>query len=173
LKDRFLHDDFESGLYFDLYPLKRGTGDQDALNVRITRALAWLASIRPHGWWKWYPTLLLNEKQIYDLTEKYEAMFSGKCYLLLYKAGADNVELPYNLFFAEQGGGMICNPTGTKDQWKYYTTWNVDELATRFRRVEKREVDDYVFQEGGVTPPPPPPPDTNPGCLSVFANLFK
>lgn len=163
LKERFLRDDYDSGLYFDLFPIKRPKGDEDVFNDAIEEACAELEKIEPKGQ-AWLPTLFLNETQIANLPVKYQGMFSGKSYLLLFKPEFDGKELPHNMWFDQAGGGLVCNPNSPdQSNWVYWSSWGNggEELGHRFRRVEKSEVDEYEYT--APTPPAPPANDDEPG----------
>jgi hypothetical protein len=157
LKERFLFDDYDSGLYFDLFTLKRPAGDEDVFNGVINEACEALEEITPDGQ-KWLPTLMLLESQVNALPVKYRTMFAGKSYLMLYKANFNEQELPNNEWGQMGGGMLICKPVGAKANWKYFTEWDANALGHRFRRVDKSEVDAYDFGEP-VTPPVNPPAD--------------
>lgn len=156
VKERFLYDDFDSGLYFDLYPVKRPAGDEDVFNRAIEKACQELEAIEPEGN-AYLPTVFLTQGQIDKLPLKYQGMFSGKSYLLLFQAGYNGGELPKNMWFEQMGGGLVCNPTGAKKDWVYWSSWGKmgAELGHRFRRVEKSEVDEFPYND----PTPPPPAD--------------
>jgi len=124
LKDRFIFDDYESGLYFDVHPVKRPSGDENAFNAAIDLMND---SIPPHPGWK--ATLLLTDGQLYGLSEKYRLQFAIKSYLILYKSGFDGSKLPKNEFFELGSGGVICNPTGAKENWVYYTNYDANGLG--------------------------------------------
>lgn len=156
LKERFLYDDYDSGLYFDLYPVKRPAGDEDTFNAAIEKAADKLQETDPPNQ-VFKPTLFLTEAQMYALPQRYQDSFSAKTYLLLFKVGFDGSALPKNLWFDYGSGGMVCNPTGDRKNWLYYTNWSANMLGHRFRRVTKAEVDAYV--EPGQTAPPITPPD--------------
>jgi len=169
LKDRFLFDDFESGLYFDLYPVKRPAGDEDVFNSAINAAGAALAKITPVGQ-KWLPTLFLTEAQMNAMPERYKISFSAKSYLMLFKADFTGTTLPRNAWFEVGSGGMICKPIGAQSTWSYYTDWNVNALGHRFRRVEKKEVDAYQYVE--PVPPPTPPPTPPPAPTDKYVKII-
>jgi hypothetical protein len=157
IKDRFLFDDYESGLYFDLAPVKRPAGDENVFNGAIDEADEKLHSAETNPANQlWYCTLFLTEAQMYSLSAKYQNQFAAKSFLLLFKAGFDGKTMPTNPWFQIQSGGMVCNPTGNKSQWVYYTDYAQNNLSHRFRIVKKDEVDAYV-DPNAVTPPPPPP----------------
>jgi hypothetical protein len=166
IKDRFLFDDYESGLYFDICPVWRNPGDANDFNGRIEEANDKLVETDPANQ-KFLCTVLLNEEHLYALTASQKGSFGAKTYLLLYKANCSAEGLPTNEFYAQGSGGMICNPiTADKSKWIYYTNWTTDNLAHRFRRVTKDEVNAYVQPDGTVTPPPVTPP-VDPGTPPV------
>jgi len=142
IKDRFIFDDYESGLYFDVHPVKKPAGDENDFNAAIDTIND---SIPKQKGWK--ATLLLTDGQLYGLSEKYRLQFAAKSYLILYKSGFDGSKLPKNEFFELGSGGVVCNPTGAKDKWTYYTSYTADGLGYRFQRVSKEEVDAYKFSE--------------------------
>lgn len=152
IKDRFLFDDYESGLYFDLCPVKKPAGDEDAFNKAIEDAADKLVETDPANQ-VWKPTLFLTEAQMYALPKRYQDSFSAKTYLLLFKAGFAGDSMPLNLWFEYGSGGMVCNPSGDRKNWLFYTNWNANMLGHRFRRVQKAEVDAYVEpgSSGGST----------------------
>ena len=150
IKDRYLHDDYDSGLYYDLVPVHRGSGDENAFNDRIDTTNKALKETNPPAQ-DWLCTLFLNTKQVASLMNKYQVQFGAKSYLLLYMAGFDGEVMPKNPWFELGSGGMVCNPTGAQDAWIYYTNWPAEMLGHCFRRVEKAEVDAY--QMPIVTPP--------------------
>lgn len=159
IKDRFLFDDYESGLYFDLYPVKR-KGNEDEFNGIIQDAnneLERLETDPAHQ--ELLCTLFLTEAQMYAIPENYRNQYAAKSQLLLFKAGFDGKALPDNPWFAIQSGGMVCNPTGSQANWIYYTNWSSNNLAHRFRKVKKDEVDACVVPGSGGTTPPPPADD--------------
>lgn len=151
IKNRYLFDDYESGLYFDLCPITRGAGDENALNEKIEKANSSL-NCPPDK--NLFCTLFLTEAQISKIPKNYQNMFAGKTYLLLFKSGFDeSSEFPENAWSALGANGMICDP----ETWTYYTTWSADNLSHRFRLVSKNEVDNYKEE---VTTPGKPIEDT-------------
>jgi len=164
VKERFLWDDYDSGLYFDLFPLKRKAGeDEDGFNVRIEAACKALDTIEPEGN-AYLPTLFLTQGQIDKLPLKYQGMYSGKSYLMVFKGGYNGEALPKNMWFEQMGGGLVCNPTGLQKNWVYWSSWGDDgkELGHRFRRVTKAEVDEFPYDEPVITPPPADDPHDDP-----------
>ena len=161
IKDRFLHDDYESGLYFDLCPVKRPAGDEDAFNAAIEAATDKLVETDPANQ-VWKPTLFLTEAQMYALPKRYQDSFSAKTYLLLFKTGFTGASMPLNLWFEYGSGGLVCNPSGAQKDWLYYTNWDANMLGHRFRVLgtgtngqPPGEVTAYVQPgTGGTTPPP-------------------
>ena len=162
LKDRFLFDDYDSGLYFDLVPVNRNPGNENDFNARIDGANDMIVESDPVNQ-KWQCTSVLNETQMYALSAALQVRFGAKSYLLLYKAGFDGKVLPTNPWFEQGSGGMVCNPTGLKKDWLYYTNWDANMLGHRYRRVTK----DEVLAAPGEMPPdeipdePPTPPDND------------
>jgi hypothetical protein len=155
VKGRFLFDDYESGLHFDLAPVMRNPGDENEFNARIDSANDKLVEDDPANQ-KFLCTVFLNEDQMYKLSDPLKVRFGSKSYLLLYRAGFAGVTLPTNSWFSQGSGGMVCDPTGTQSQWRYFTNWTANDLRHRFRRVTIDEVNAYV-DPNAVTPPPPPP----------------
>lgn len=165
LKDRFIFDDYESGLYFDICPVTRPAGDENVFNAAIETAAAGIHETEP-SMQAWKPTLLLKESQMFALPQKYREQFSAKTYLMLYKDGFDGSALPKNLWFDYGSGGLMCNPTGAHKDWAYYTNYTAEGLGHRFRRVSKDEVDAYKYTEpssttGDTTTPTEEPADGN------------
>ena len=161
LKDRFIFDDYESGLYFDIHPVKRPAGDENVFNAAIGAMADTIHETEP-SMQAWKPTLLLTEGQMFALPEKYRNQFASKSYLLLYKAGFTGTSLPKNIWYEYGSGGLICNPTGAHKDWLYFTNYTAEGLGHRFRRVTKDEVDAYRWTEpssGTTTPPADTTPD--------------
>ena len=161
IKDRFIFDDYDSGLYFDIAPVKRPAGDENAFNAAIDAANDKLQETDPSNQ-VWKVTLLLTENQMFALSDKYKTQFGAKSYLLLYKAGFDGKVLPINPWFQLGSGGLVCNPTGLKKDWVYWTNWDANSLGHRYRRVTK----DEVLAAPGEMPTdepdnPPTPPDND------------
>jgi len=146
LKDRFVFDDYESGLYFDVCPVKRPAGNESVFNTAIETAADGIVETQPSNQ-NWKPTLLLTDAQVYNLPETWQKAFSPKSYLLLYKSGFTGDKLPSNLWFDYGSGGIVCNPIGDHKDWLYYTNYTADGLGYRFRRVSKEEVDAYQYTE--------------------------
>jgi hypothetical protein len=152
IKDRFLFDDYESGLYFDLWPVHRPAGDENIFNAVIDQADEELHSAETSpAKQNWYCTLFLTDTQVYNLSQRYRDQFAPKSYLLLFKAGFDGKALPTNEWFSAGSGGLICNPTGAQKGWLYYTNWNANMLGFRFRVAHKEEVDAYIPPSGNDT----------------------
>lgn len=152
LKDRFVFDDYESGLYFDVCPVKRPSGDENIFNAAIATASASISESEP-DMQNWKPTLLLTDAQVYAIPESWRNKFAAKSYLLLYKSGFTGDKLPKNPWFELGSGGIVCNPTGAHKDWTYYTNYTADGLGHRFRRVSKEEVDAYKYTEPTSTTP--------------------
>jgi len=169
IKDRFLFDDYESGLYFDLYPVKR-KGNEDEFNGIINDADDEVKRLETDpANQQYYCTLLLTEAQMYAIPENYRNQYAAKSQLLLFKAGFGGKALPDTPWFSIQAGGMVCDPTGAQSKWIYYTNWTANNLGFRFRRVNKAEVDAYVMPTPPVTPPAEDPED--PGTPETSGGL--
>ena len=166
IKDRFLFDDYESGLYFDLWPVKR-SGNEDEFGSIINNANEKVKQLETDPAHQGYLcTLFLTEQQMYGIPEKYRNQYAAKSQLLLFKAGFDGKALPDTPWFSIQAGGMVCDPTGAQSKWIYYTNWTANNLGFRFRRVNKAEVDAYVVPGSGGTTPPADD-DEEPGTPTV------
>jgi len=152
IKGRYLFDDYESGLYFDLVPVHRPAGDDNVFNSLIDNTNETLKETKPSAQ-DWLCTLFLTSGQVAGLSAKYQVQFGAKSYLLLFQAAFYGDVLPKNPWFELGSGGMVCNPTGLEKNWIYYTNWNAGMLGHCFRRVEKSEVDAYV-DPNSTTPPP-------------------
>lgn len=152
LKDRFVFDDYESGLYFDVCPVKRPSGDENVFNAAIAAANNSISETEP-DMQNWKPTLLLTDAQVYAIPESWRNIFAAKSYLLLYKSGFSGSSLPKNPWFELGSGGIVCDPTGAHKDWVYYTNYTADGLGHRFRRVSKEEVDAYKYTEPTSTTP--------------------
>ena len=164
LKDRFIFDDYESGLYFDIHPVKRPPGDENVFNATIDAVAYKIRETEP-SMQNWKPTLLLTEQQVFALSEKYRNQFAAKSYLMLYKAGFAGTTLPKNIWYEYGSGGLLCNPTGARNSWVYYTNYTAEGLGHRFRRVTKDEVNAYKWTEPVTTTPEIPAPE--PGTINV------
>ena len=159
IKDRYLFDDYDSGLYFDLYPIKRGVGDEDDFNSRIDRANEWLKKSESDPANNvWYCTLPLLDIQISKLPVSYRKQFAPKSYLLLYRTGFKEGDMPINEWGWEGNGygncGMVCDCSSyNSEKWIYYTNWTANNLGYRFRRASKDEVNAYVIPGSGNVDP--------------------
>ena len=177
IKDRYLFDDFESGLYFDMYPVKRTAGEnEDAFNGRIDEANEEILRLAKgmSGEHVYYCTLFLNSVQLNSLSLKYKNQFASKSWLLWFRADFDGKELPSTPWLEMGSGGFMCNPTGLQKDWRYYTSYDANSLGHRLRRVAKDEVDSYVMPGGVVVPPVVEPPIENPnGNPSDICIHFK
>ena len=97
LKDRFIFDDNETGLYFDISPIKGNVpGENEAgLNNRIdskNRILRGIRTLNPH------PThlcsLFLLERQVDALSEQWQQSFAAKTVLMMFRPGVSIEEVP-------------------------------------------------------------------------------
>ena len=94
IKDRFLFDDYESGLYFDICPLTR-KGNEDEFGSLINQAGEEVAKLETKpGTQQFRPTLLLTEEQMDAIPESYRDSFGAKSFLLHYKKEFDGNALP-------------------------------------------------------------------------------
>ena len=148
LGDRYFFDDSESGLYFDLYPLKRGAGDELMFNIKIDNTNEYLESTNP----AWKTCLLLLDSQIGNMSELWRQAFSAKTVLMTFRPGVEVADYSVEPWASYFNDGFLWSSAN-----KVYTKYDDNNLASRFRRVEKAEVD--AFLDTGVVPPPPPSGD--------------
>ena len=160
LKDRFIFDDNETGLYFDISPIKRNVpGENEAgLNNRIdskNRVLQGIRTLNPHP--TYLCSLFLLEKQVDALSEKWQQSFAAKTILMMFRPGVSIEEVPamrVSPWMAYANDGFLWSSPN-----KVYTWMNGDNLGHRFSVVSKNVVDAY---DPGTSPAPQTPP-SDPG----------
>lgn len=159
LYDRYFFDDHESGLYFDLHPLHRGAGDEDALNERIDIRNRKLQGVHTGDTnINYFCALLLNQQQLNGMPENHQLKFAGKTVLMLFKPGVSIEEVAQMRVspWKEQNTDMFLWSSPDK-----VYTWAIgDNLNYRFRVVDKSVVDAYG--DGIVIPSPPYVPPVDP-----------
>ena len=180
LGDRYLFDDYDTGLYFDLAPVSRNPGDENALDGRIGDMNGSLVETDPANQ-NYACTVFLTKTQYDAMNPKYPVQFGAKSYLLLFLNNFNGETLPNNPWFGSGGGGMVCNVNGADNKkWIYYTNWDGGALYHRFRRVQKSEVLDYLASIGQTMPVEEPPanppagenPDNPPAPTGVWDGVL-
>jgi len=144
--DRFLWDDYDSGLFFDLAPVKREGGEDDAaFNNRVDQLnVALKAKTTPGN--VWYVTFFANPGQIADLPTNIRNALGAKSYLLLFTPDINKRTSPWDAHFAD---GLICVNSVTG---KGYTFYSPDNLGYRFERVDREFVESLLGEQHVPTP---------------------
>lgn len=147
IKDRYFHDDNESGLYFDLYPIKRGGGDESIFNNNVGVANMYLDSIMPADK-VWRCTLFLLDDQIANLSPEWKNILAPKTYLMTFRPGVEVGSYDVHPWSAYGNDSFLWSSPD-----KVYTKYDSNALSHRFRLVDKKEVDDYLADNTPITPP--------------------
>jgi hypothetical protein len=135
VNERYIHDDMNSGLYFDIAPLKRGAGDEQELNGRVDSENNRLAQIEPAG--KVYmPTLMLTVGQYDNLTEHWKNIIAPKSYLMLYVPGGHPSEIDIQFWHA-YGNDVFWWASDSV----VYSAYDANGLAHRYRVAKEAEVE--------------------------------
>ncbi len=162
IKDRYFFDDSETGLYFDLHPVNRGAGNESVLNDRIDSRNRLLQGLHTQNWNKNYLCgLLLNQKQVDALSDRWQGIYSRKTVLMLFKPGVSIEEVMQMRIEPWKGQGtdgfLWSSPN------KVYTWLDGNGLAFRFGSVKKKVVDAYDVPIPAPDPEPIPDPTPDPG----------
>jgi len=154
IADRYFHDCNDSGLYYDLRPLKRGAGDEQALNDRIGD-LNNLIQEDPKAVGTWMCTLMLLDSQIDSMQESWKLIFAPKTYLMVYRPGKSVTEFDVQ-FWRDYGTDVFLWSSNDK----VYSQFDKNGLGHRYRIAPKAEVDANTPDVPPIIPPvePPTPP---------------
>ena len=134
VKERYIQDVNNTGLYFDIASMKRGAGDEAQLNSRVDSENNRLAQIKPPGS-KWMPTLMLTVGQYNTLTEHWKNILAPKSYLMLYVPGGHPSEVDIQFWHA-YGNDVFW----WADDDHVYSHYDAEGLAHRYRIAKEAEV---------------------------------
>ena len=148
VKERYIYDDMNSGLYFDIAPLKRGAGDEQDFNGRVDSENNRLEQIEPAGK-VFMPTLMLTVSQYNNLTGHWKNIIAPKSYLMLYVPGGHPDEIDIQFWHA-YGNDVFWWASDDA----VYSAYDTNGLAHRYRVAKASEV------EGTADPAKPPSSET-------------
>jgi len=155
IKSRYFFDDHETGLYFDLFPLNRGAGDEDELNYRIDIRNRKLQGVHTGDVnTNYFCGLLLTKEQFDGMPDRHKLKFAGKTVLMLHDWGVKIEEVAQMRL--EPWKAMNTDMFLWSSPDLVYTWASGDNLSYRFRSVPKSVVDAYDL------PIQVPDPDTIP-----------
>jgi len=134
VKERYFHDVNDSGLYYDLAPLKRAGGDEADFNARIDSENNRLQTLGLSGK-ALHPTIYLLDSQLNNLTDHWKNILAPKSYLMIYRPGVHPSEINIQYW----------NAYGNDVFWwasddVVYSKYDANGLSHRYRIAKEAEV---------------------------------
>lgn len=166
VKDKYLYFP-QMGMYWDLYPIKRVSGENEqGLNTRIDSANNELKKLSDAkaGEYVWHPTLFLNDTQISNLPNNWQVTFHPKVWFMLARPSFPHISTtslpgagvwnPVDLLWISNNKVLLQEFNGSVENT---ANW----LGHRFRHAKESEVLAYN-PDGGIPIPTDPTPDPDP-----------
>jgi len=153
VKERYFQDINNTGLYYDLAPIKRGAGDESEYNRRIDNANIGLDENMPEGK-VWRCTLYMLDSQLQNLSDSWKNTIAAKTYLMVYRPG-QNVNSFDVQFWRDYGTDIFLWSSDDK----VYSKLDANGLGDRYRIAKASEV------EGAEDPTQPEYPDPYPDVI--------